>query len=69
MELSESLLQKAELLSGLTTEAVLIEALQVYIKQIDKQSIIREFGEQLSSFKFWESSEENVYNDLIQNKS
>jgi hypothetical protein len=68
LELPEPLLTMAEQLSGLSTEAVIVEALQSYIRQFDETKSLRQFGEQFSSFEFWESSEEDVYHDLIHKK-
>lgn len=62
VDIPDLLLNEAERISGLGKDEVVVFALKTFVNQ---HNIDREFGEQFSSFDFWDKSDEDIYNDLI----
>ncbi len=64
VDIPDSLLDKAERLSGLPKEDVIVFALESLINSFSSNND-RKFGEDYSHFEFWNSPEDDIYNDLI----
>jgi len=64
VEIPDSLLNEAERISGLGKDDVVVFALKIFVSQHSNNND-RQFGEQFTSFEFWDKPDEDIYNDLI----